>query len=304
MHSIKYLTRIPCTLNGIKTLKLTQYRRFLCTKHFECKNIEKSKIQFIDKPESEKPESEKPESAEFQIDWDDEMQAIYEDEKQENSRSVLAPVEDESKYYAEPMLRPSFHLAGYVQKSKTLQQLMKLGVSINYIERKERHHFAIRLDFERDVEGHIRFLTENVGVDISEIGNILTKNIYILKSSIDDLQTRVNYLMLKRFSLENIARIVTKNPYWLSFSTRRIDRRLGYFQNEFRLTGKQVRALTLEYPRIITANLDQVKESTFSIREECCFEKFESRELLLKCPQLYLLRMYFDFKLFFIFYFN
>lgn len=291
MHSMKYLTRIPCTLNGIKALKLMPYQKFMCTKHLDCKNIEKSKIQFIDRPESEK-------SAEFKIDWDDEMQTIYEIEKEENCRSVLAPVEDESKYYTEPMLRPSFYLASYVPKSKTLQQLMELGVSLNDIERKQRAHFAIKLDFERDIEGHISFLTKNVGVDISEIGSILTKNIFLLKSSIDDLQTRVNYLMWKRFTPANIRHIVTKNPYWLSFNTRRIDRRLGYFQNEFQLHGYQVRALTLEYPRVITADLETVKEATFSIREECCFEPFELKRILLKCPQLFMMRMYLDYKYF------
>ncbi|CAK1549846.1 unnamed protein product [Leptosia nina] len=73
------------------------------------------------------------------------------------------------------------------------------------------------------------------------------------------------------------------------FSTLRIDKRLGYFQKKFSLTGNEVRYLTTKQPQLITYNLHHVTTNTFVIREEFGFNDNEVKELLLKKPKLWMM---------------
>ncbi|XP_030377561.1 transcription termination factor 3, mitochondrial [Scaptodrosophila lebanonensis] len=181
---------------------------------------------------------------------------------------------------------PTFNLAAHVNNSKTLQQFLSLGVSLHKIERRKGlGEFLLRLDFEQDVKSHLTFLVDQ-GVHPDSLGELVTKNPLIFKEDLDDLQTRVEYLKTKRFSDEARQRIITENPYWLMYSTRRIDRRLGYFQKEFGLSGDNLRFLATKEPRIITYSLEPIRKSLFCMREEMGFNKSELRELILKKPKL------------------
>lgn len=116
-----------------------------------------------------------------------------------------------------PYLKPTFNFAAYVNKSETLQQLVKLGVNLHKIEKSvEAVPFILKLDFEKDVKNHIRFLYDH-GVALEIIAEIFTKNPFILKEQLDDLNVRINYLESKRFTKEMITRILSINPFWLSF---------------------------------------------------------------------------------------
>jgi mTERF domain-containing protein len=61
-----------------------------------------------------------------------------------------------------------------------------------------------------------RFL-HDLGVPSDELGAFITRNPWIFKDDLDDLQVRVNYLQSKKFSAEMITRVVRRNPRWLSF---------------------------------------------------------------------------------------
>jgi mTERF domain-containing protein len=61
-----------------------------------------------------------------------------------------------------------------------------------------------------------RFL-HDLGVPSDELGAFITRNPWIFQDDLDDLQVRVNYLESKKFSAEMIARVVIRNPSWLSF---------------------------------------------------------------------------------------
>lgn len=61
-----------------------------------------------------------------------------------------------------------------------------------------------------------RFL-HDLGVPSEELGAFITRNPWIFKADLDDLQVRVSYLQSKKFSAEMIARVVRRNPRWLSF---------------------------------------------------------------------------------------
>lgn len=222
------------------------------------------------------------------IDWNYEMQEIY---KEENSHSLLDPVQDEQSIDVEPQIAMTFNLAAYANKLPALQQLLKLGVNLYKIERRKGlAKYLVTLDFERHMKEHIFFLTKVVGLDVDLLGAFLTKNPLIFRESIDDLQTRINYLESKKFTPSDIAYIIQMNPFWLMFSVKRIDARLGFFQREFELTGNQVRQLTLKSPRLITYRLETIRELTFVVREEMEWPKDETRALLLKCPKMWLIR--------------
>ena len=119
------------------------------------------------------------------------------------------------------------------------------------------------------------------------LGNIITKNPYLLKEDLDSLKTRVGYLESKKFTPEMIAMIVEKNPYWLTFKTQDIDKRLGFFQGYFDLTGPEVRQLATTGPRLITSHLGRVKDVAFTVKERMGFEPEEIKAILLARPDLF-----------------
>ncbi|KAH8300507.1 hypothetical protein KR018_010096 [Drosophila ironensis] len=181
---------------------------------------------------------------------------------------------------------PSFNLCAYVNNSKTLQQLVQLGVNLHSIERRKGlGQFVLNLDFEKNIKPHISFLVEQ-GISPDNFGRMLTKNPLIFKEDLDDLQTRVDYLKSKRFSDEARTRILTQNPYWLMFSTRRVDRRLGYFQKEFRLSGHDLRLLATREPNVVTYNMEHLRKSVFTLREEMGFSPKELSALVVRKPRL------------------
>ncbi|KAH8371073.1 hypothetical protein KR093_006132 [Drosophila rubida] len=181
---------------------------------------------------------------------------------------------------------PSFNLAAHVNKSNTLQQLLKLGVDLHSIERRKGlGEFVLRLDFEQNVKPFLTFLVDQ-GVSPDDFGRMITKNPLLFKEDLDDLKTRMEYLKSKRFSTEAQQRILTHNPYWLMFSTRRIDRRLGYFQKEFHLSGHDIRLLATKEPRLVTYNMEHIRKSVFTLREEMGFSPKELQTLIVRKPRL------------------
>lgn len=132
--------------------------------------------------------------------------------------SVLDPCADDI-LNAAPYLRPSFNFAAYVNKSETLQELVKLGVDLHRIESRKDSNlvpFILGLDFETNIKNHVLFLSD-LGVSNENLGGFFTKNPWFFKESLDDLTVRVNYLKSKKFTNEMILRVVQNNPIWLSY---------------------------------------------------------------------------------------
>lgn len=199
----------------------------------------------------------------------------------------LVPTEDFPTYFP-----PTFNFAAYVNRSETLQKFVELGVDLSRIEKKKGlPQFVLKLDFNRDVRNHLLFL-HDLGLPAEYYGEFLTKNPLFFKNTLDDLETRVYYLRSKNFSIEQVRTIVAKDPFWLNFSTKRIDKRLGWFQTNFALSGDDMRFLTTKYPRVITSHLMTVREISFSVREEMGFDKEEAKVLLLAQPKLFMMSEY------------
>lgn len=226
----------------------------------------------------------------LEINWGNEMNEIVRDEER---ASPLDIVPNTMSIDVAPSLRPTFNLAAYVNKSRTLQEMLKIGVDLSRMEkRKGITEYVLQLDFERDMKEHIKFLVHKVGINPDTLGLFITKNPQIFSQNLDDLETRYNYLVAKRFAADAIIRIVEKNPFWLMFSTERIDHRLGHFQREYKLSGAEVRMVAAMKPTVITHNWAHLRETTFMLREECGFGVDELRSLLLKMPVLLIKSMF------------
>lgn len=272
MNSLRTLVHLSRRVNTVNSIRWQQSVRLMCSNDANRLVIKQPGKVSMNLPKD---------------DLEREMMAIYEEEENHRTRSILAPVEDESQVYAEPAIFPTYNLAAYVHKSETLQKLISIGVNLYKLECKGHGEFIASLDFERDIQPYILLLCKDIGLDSADLGFIFTKNIFILKQSLDDIRTRVNYLQLKKFTQENIVHIIKRNPTWLNYSTQAIDKRLGHFQNIFKLTGNEVRLLTLERPQLITSDLEVVKHALFTIREEFGFENVNDlKKIILKYPIL------------------
>lgn len=119
-----------------------------------------------------------------------------------------------------PIVLPSFNLASYINKSIVLQQIVNLGVAIQKWDKLSGvNSWVVKLDFNKDVEPVVRFLVDN-GVQPDKLGRFLTCNPHILNPSLvnlEELANRTHYLYSKAFTGEMIARIFTRNPFWLLF---------------------------------------------------------------------------------------
>lgn len=191
-----------------------------------------------------------------------------------------------------PYLTPTFTFAKYANKSRTIQELVKLGVSLYKLEsKKEMLNYILTLDFDRDIKPYITFL-HDCGVPADYLGDFLTKNPNIFKKDMDDLHTRIRYLRAHEFSIDSIKTIICKNPKWLSYSTQDIDGRLGYFQSNFKLSGNEVRILTVKAPNVITYKMSHLMENTMTIKEDMDFNEKQRKQLLLTLPRIWVKSIY------------
>lgn len=191
-----------------------------------------------------------------------------------------------------PYLTPTFSFAKYANKSRTIQELVKLGVELYKLELKEGMvQYILGLDFDADVKPYITFL-HDCGVPANHLGFFITKNPDIFKEDMNNLHTRIRYLRAHDFNIDMISTIICKNPKWLLYSTKNIDGRLGYFQSNFQLTGHQIRFLAVKGPKIVTYKMLHLMSNTFTIKEEMGFNIEQTKKLLLKMPKLWVKSKY------------
>lgn len=185
-----------------------------------------------------------------------------------------------------PYLTGTYNFAKFANNSHTIQQLVKLGVELYKIESdREVLEMFLKLDFERDMKPYIQFLYD-CGVSSENLGFFITRFPKIFKEDIDDLHTRIRYLRAHDFNVIMIQTIVNKHPPWLAFKTQEIDHRLGYFQNNFKLNGSQVRSLAVKCPKLITYDMKRIRHSSFAVKEEMGFTELEIHRILHKAPRV------------------
>uniref|UniRef100_A0A3Q2PHX9 Transcription termination factor 3, mitochondrial n=1 Tax=Fundulus heteroclitus TaxID=8078 RepID=A0A3Q2PHX9_FUNHE len=210
------------------------------------------------------------------LDADDECSAL-EEISEEEAFGISVP----------PSIPPaSTSLQQYVDKSETLTKLVQLGVSLWKLERRPNvGSMLLRLDFNRDVAPRLLFLKE-IGVEDSRLGYIISHNPFILSENLENLQARVNYLKSRKFSSETVASMVSRAPYLLNFSVKRLDNRLGFYQQQLKLSSANTRNIVARLPRLLCGSLEPVKENLKVCEIELGFKENEIQHIVVAVPKV------------------
>ncbi|KAK2830380.1 hypothetical protein Q5P01_018311 [Channa striata] len=180
----------------------------------------------------------------------------------------------------------SVSLRDYVDKSETLSKLVQLGVNLWKLEQKPNvGSMLLRLDFDTDVAPRLLFLKE-IGVEETHFGYIITHNPYILTKNTENLQTRVNYLKSRKFCPETIASMVSKAPYLLNFSVKRLDNRLGFYQQQLNISASNTRNIVARLPKLLCGSLEPVKENLKVCKIELGFKENEIQHIVMAVPKV------------------
>lgn len=180
----------------------------------------------------------------------------------------------------------STSLRDYVDKSETLSKLVQLGVNLWKLEQRPNvGSMLLRLNFNTDVAPRLLFLKE-IGVEDSRFGYIISHNPFILTENLENLQARVNYLKSKEFSSETIASMVSRAPYLLNFSVKRLDNRLGFYQRQLSLSASNTRNIVARLPRLLCGSLEPVKENLKVCKIELGFKSNEIQQMIIAVPKL------------------
>lgn len=223
------------------------------------------------------------EQASFKIRMDDQEAKV-------DLNPFAKPSADKQKAFISdlvPPLKRSFNLAAYVNTSETLQQLVKIGVSLYDIENinLEAAKHLVMLDFQRDCMPYLKFLVDN-GLKPKKLGRFISEFPTIFKVPLADLETRIKYLKLKKFSKVQIASALNMSSRILAENIKSLDYKLGEFQVEFKLPARLVRSIVSKYPPVISLPEEQYKLVNFTLTQEFGFKPWEIHTILEEQPQV------------------
>uniref|UniRef100_A0A8C8CFY3 Uncharacterized protein n=1 Tax=Oncorhynchus tshawytscha TaxID=74940 RepID=A0A8C8CFY3_ONCTS len=102
-----------------------------------------------------------------------------------------------------------------------------------------------RRDFQADEAPRLVFLKQ-LGVEDSVI--------------ISFFHISVAYFGSKKFSAESVASMVSRAPYLLNFSVKRMDNRLGFYQQQLGLSAQKTRDFVVCLPRLLCGMQTSVKD--------------------------------------------
>ncbi|XP_071231228.1 transcription termination factor 3, mitochondrial isoform X3 [Salvelinus alpinus] len=180
----------------------------------------------------------------------------------------------------------SISLKDYVNESETLGKLVQLGVQLWKLEQRPNvSSMLLRLDFQTDVTPRLVFLKQ-LGVEDSRLGYLISHNPFILTESLENLQARVAYLRSKKFSAESVASMVSRAPYLLNFSVKRMDNRLGFYQQQLGLSAQKTRDVVARLPRLLCGSLEPVKENLKICKLEMGFRENELQHIVTVIPKV------------------
>jgi len=220
-----------------------------------------------------------------EIDWNQAMGFVKTAEKQ-----YPVPQKDLEEIMNMPGVRPTFNFASIVNESPVLQRLVDLGTKISKWEEKGFMDMALGLDFTTDVAPRIHFLVDN-GIAPHHLGHIFSENPSLFNQDMDHLQTRINYLVDKNFSKEQITKILyLSDSKWLNHEVIDIDARLGFMLKLFRLNNDQVRTVSSTCPELVLwkGTPTQLEDNHLALAKFMDFSNEDLKEIIIKCPQLFM----------------
>ena len=150
-------------------------------------------------------------------------------------------------------------------------------------------NWAVQLDFERDIAPKAKFFADDLDLELDEISEMFSLSAELADQDLNDLKARTEYLRSKAFTKADIARIVSREPFWLTYSIEEIDGRLGFIQNFFKFNGDEVRNVASNSPAlVIWAGIPaQIRFNAFALREQCGFSEDECKRIALKAPEVF-----------------
>lgn len=195
----------------------------------------------------------------------------------------------QKSYLAElsPPMKRSYNLAAYVNSSKCLQELLKLGVSLYDIEHIDfkMAQQLVKFDFDVQCAPYIKFLVDN-GLKERNLGRFISEYPRLFTVMIDDLQIRIDYLKSKKFTEKQISKALNRSSQILANPVKTLDFKLGQLQIQFLLPAPILRSMVSKYPPIISLPDDQYKLIYFCIIEEFGFTKEQMHKILEEQPEL------------------
>ncbi|CEF62551.1 LD27042p [Strongyloides ratti] len=180
-------------------------------------------------------------------------------------------------------------LATYINHLPLLQNLVDIGVDLLDIDTNTKiGKHIVRLNWENDVLPKIKWLVEDVGVDVIELGDYLTRNPYFMLQDLNDMKVRVNYLSIKKFKKNEIAKIITESRYWINNQVQIIDKRLGWLQKTFKCKPVEIRNVIVKEPRVIMYGTGPIQRIV-QLLGESEFLVYEQRHILLTDPRVFMM---------------
>lgn len=181
----------------------------------------------------------------------------------------------------------SFNLASYVNESKTLRDIFKLGVSLYDIERNKIDVAARykHLEFEKDCTPKVRFLVDN-GLKPKNLGRFITEYPEIFFEDIENLKARLNYLEHKGFTESLIIKALNRSAHIISHKTKYTDFKLGLLQVELNLKPISVMFMVSKHPQLIGIPGAYYKLTNFTMTVEFGFKHQELVKILEAQPSV------------------
>ncbi|WKY17132.1 hypothetical protein Q1695_001616 [Nippostrongylus brasiliensis] len=177
----------------------------------------------------------------------------------------------------------------FINYSPLLQAFVDIGVNLFEVEQTTRAaKHLLRLDMEKEVMPKLQWLV-SLGFDVNDLGEYLTRNPFFLLQDLNDLEARVNYLTSMKFSNEDVCKIIKDFRYWLNVDVKTMDSRLGWIQEQFRLSGDDVRDLIRKDARVVMFGLGPLQRLVTLFNKEFEFTPKEMKKMLLSDPRLFIM---------------
>ncbi|VDM74348.1 unnamed protein product [Strongylus vulgaris] len=137
----------------------------------------------------------------------------------------------------------------------------------------------------------------SLGFEPNDLADYLTRNPFFLLQDLNDMQARVNYLTSMKFSNKDVCKIINDFRYWLNIDVKTLDSRLGWIQQQFMLTGNEVRNLIRKEARILMFGLGPLQQKHISLlqrlvtllNKEFEFTPKEIKQIILADPRVFMM---------------
>ena len=115
---------------------------------------------------------------------------------------------------------------------------------------------------ESNTAPKVEFLTEEIGISIADLGDVLNQNPYILSASLDNkLRPIVDGLFFYGLTMDRISSLVVKEPNILSFAWQTsLLPKMKFFSEQMMYEEAELQQLLTNMPKILTFSIQNIAE--------------------------------------------